>query len=49
MATVSEVAVSDQLQAMRSLQENWDGYGGAAPHASVLDFAQSLVASCKPF
>lgn len=44
MATLSGVSVCDQLQAMRSLQENWDGYGGAVPHASVLDFAQSFVA-----
>jgi hypothetical protein len=44
MATVSGVTVCEQLQAMRGLQENWDGYGGAAPQGNVLDFAQSFAA-----
>jgi hypothetical protein len=34
---------SEQLQAMRSLGENWDGYGAAAPQADVLDLAQAFV------
>lgn len=33
----------EQLQAMRSLEENWDGYGAAAPSATALDLAQELV------
>src|SRR5438876_10056306 len=39
MATVAE-----QLQAMRQLGENWDGYGAAAPQPSVIDLAQELAA-----
>lgn len=38
MATISE-----QLASMRLLQENWDGYGAAPPHADVLDLAQRLT------
>ena len=30
---------SDQLQAMRSIGENWDGYGAAAPLANAIDLA----------
>jgi hypothetical protein len=32
-----------QLQAMRNLMENWDGYGAAAPAAIAIDLAQELV------
>jgi hypothetical protein len=38
MATLTE-----QLQAMRQLGENWDGYGGAAPRAEVIELAQAFV------
>jgi len=30
---------TDQLQAMRSIGENWDGYGAAAPLANAIDLA----------
>src|SRR4051812_23127857 len=46
MATLTE-----QLQAMRQLEKNWDGYGGAAPGAEVLDLAQAftgLLESLRP-
>lgn len=33
----------EQLQAMRSLAENWDGYGAATPSATVIDLAQEFV------
>jgi hypothetical protein len=33
----------DQLEAMRSLAENWDGYGAAAPWATAIDLAQEFV------
>ena len=33
----------EQLQAMRGLPENWDGYGAAVPSATVLDLAQEFV------
>src|ERR1700730_10287418 len=33
----------EQLEAMRSLGENWDGYGAAAPQASVIDLAQEFT------
>jgi hypothetical protein len=33
----------EQLEAMRSLAENWDGYGAAAPSATVIDLAQEFV------
>ncbi len=36
--------LDDQLQSMRELPENWDGYGAAAPLAGVVDFAQAFVA-----
>lgn len=32
-----------QLQAMRQLEENWDGYGAAAPQAHVIDLAREFV------
>jgi hypothetical protein len=33
----------EQLQAMRNLEENWDGYGAAAPAAPAIDLAQEFV------
>ncbi len=33
----------EQLQTMRSLAENWDRYGAAAPSATVIDLAQEFV------
>ena len=33
----------EQLEAMRRLGENWDGYGGAAPRLDVIDLAQAFV------
>src|SRR5438477_8552709 len=33
----------EQLQAMRHLRENWDGYGAAVPRAHVIDLAQELA------
>jgi hypothetical protein len=33
----------EQLEAMRNLVENWDGYGAAVPSATALDLAQELV------
>ena len=33
----------EQLEAMRHLEENWDGYGAAAPQASVIDLAQEFT------
>jgi hypothetical protein len=38
MATATE-----QLEAMRRLEENWDGYGAAAPQANAIELAQELV------
>jgi hypothetical protein len=35
---------NDQLQAMRHLAANWDGYGAAAPESSVVDLAQEFTA-----
>jgi hypothetical protein len=35
---------TEQLQAMRHLGENWDGYGAAAPRGDVIDLAQGFVA-----
>jgi hypothetical protein len=29
----------EQLEAMRKMPENWDGYGGAAPREDVIDAA----------
>lgn len=34
---------NEQLQAMRSMGENWDGYGGSAPNGDVTNLAQELV------
>jgi hypothetical protein len=34
---------TEQLQAMRSVRENWDGYGAAPPVATALDLAQEFV------
>ena len=33
----------DQLQAMRQLGENWDGYGAAAPQPHVIELAREFV------
>jgi hypothetical protein len=33
----------EQLEAMRRLGENWDGYGAAAPQANVIDLAQEFT------
>ncbi len=33
----------EQLQGLRCLQENWDGYGAAAPQAAVVDLAEEFV------
>jgi hypothetical protein len=33
----------EQLQAMGRLAENWDGYGGAAPRAEVIELAQGFL------
>ena len=38
MATLNE-----QLDSMRRLAENWDGYGAASPQANVVDLAQEFV------
>jgi len=35
---------SEQLQAMRQLGEDWDGYGAAAPQAAAIDLAQEFTA-----
>ena len=32
-----------QLQAMRDLAENWDGYGAAAPREHIIDLASAFV------
>jgi hypothetical protein len=34
---------ADQLDAMRRLPENWDGYGAAPVADEIIDFAQELV------
>lgn len=34
----------EQLEAMRRLQEGWDGYGAAAPQTAVIDLAGEFVA-----
>lgn len=36
-------APTEQLQTMRGLAENWDGYGAAAPQPDAIDLAQELV------
>jgi hypothetical protein len=33
----------EQLETMRGLPENWDGYGAAAPLANVIDLAQEFA------
>jgi hypothetical protein len=33
----------EELEAMRGLSENWDGYGAAPPNAPVIDFAQEFL------
>ena len=33
----------EQLEAMRHLGENWDGYGAAAPQAKIIDLAQEFI------
>jgi hypothetical protein len=33
-----------QLQAMRLLGENWDGYGAAAPQTHIIDLAREFAA-----
>lgn len=33
----------EQLQAMRRLEENWEGYSAANPSVVALDLAQELV------
>lgn len=38
----------ERLQAMRSLIENWDGYGAAAPAATSIDLAQKFVGPIEP-
>jgi len=43
MATANE-----QLEAMRSLRENWDGYAAAAPRPHIIDLAQELVTLIEP-
>lgn len=34
---------SEQLEAMRLLNENWDGYGAAAPQSKAIDLAQDFI------
>jgi hypothetical protein len=36
-------SIDAQLQAMGQLQENWDGYGAAAPQAHIIDLARAFV------
>lgn len=33
----------EQLEAMRSVSANWDGYGADAPNASAIDLAKAFV------
>jgi hypothetical protein len=33
----------EQLELMRNLGENWDGYGADSPQANAIDLAQSFV------
>lgn len=33
----------EQLEAMRNLMENWDGYGATVPAATAIDLAQEFV------
>ncbi|MFO0965611.1 MAG: hypothetical protein U0793_08520 [Gemmataceae bacterium] len=39
MATLTE-----QLETMRGLNENWDGYGAAAPRGEIVELAREFVA-----
>src|SRR5437016_1074070 len=38
----------EQLEAMRGLSENWDGYGGAAPRAEAIDSAIRFLREWSP-
>lgn len=40
---VAESNPQTQLQAMRQLAENWDGYGAAPPQSHVIDLAREFV------
>jgi hypothetical protein len=44
MATATE-----QLEAMRSLPDNWDAYGGAAPDPKAIDLARAFVELIEGF
>jgi len=33
----------EQLEAMRHLQENWDGYGAAVPRSNLLELAKEFA------
>lgn len=33
----------EQLEAMRRLEENWDGYGAAAPQANLIELAKEFT------
>jgi hypothetical protein len=33
----------EQLEAMRRLGEDWDGYGAAAPQAKIIDLAREFI------
>jgi len=37
---------SEQLEAMRLLRENWDGYGAAALQSQVIGMVQTEVTAC---
>jgi hypothetical protein len=37
----------EQLEAMRHLGENWDGYGAARPRAEAIDLAIEFLRHCK--
>lgn len=39
----SQATPIEELEAMRNLAENWDGYGAAAPSAAAIDLAEELV------
>lgn len=36
-------SATEQLQAMRLMSENWDGYGAAAPEGHVIELAGEFV------
>jgi hypothetical protein len=44
MDTPSTATAMEQLEAMRGLQENWDGYNAAAPDPEVIDLAREFIA-----